>query len=126
MKIISTPDAPTPGGHYSQAVMHHGLIFVAGQVPINPKTGEKVLGSIEDQTRQVLSNLSAILVAAGSGLDKVLKTTVYVSDMEYWGSVNRLYAEFFGEHRPARAIVPAKDLHYGFKIEIDAIAVAEE
>ena len=126
MKVISTPDAPNPAGHYSQAVVQNGFVFVAGQVPIVPKSGEKVLGPIEDQTRQVLRNLEAILKAAGSGMVQVVKTTVYVSDMELWGDVNRVYAEFFGEHKPARAIVPTKDLHHGFKVEIEAIAAVQE
>ena len=125
MKIITTPDAPTPAGHYSQAIVHNGVVYVAGQVPIDPKTGEKKLGSIEEQTRQVLMNLRAILDAAGSGLDKVVKTTVYVADMDMWGEVNRVYADVFGDHRPARAIVPTKELHHGFKVEIEAVAIAE-
>jgi len=125
MKIISTPDAPTPAGHYSQAIVHNGIVYVAGQVPIDPKTGEKKLGSIEEQTLQVLRNLRAILEAAGSGLDNVVKTTVYVADMELWSEVNRVYASFFGDHKPARAIVPTKELHHGFKVEIEAVAVTE-
>ncbi len=125
MEKIHTPNAPTPAGHYSQATVHNGMVFVAGQVPIDPGTGEKILGSIEDQTRQVLRNLEEILKAAGSGLDHVLKTTVYVSDMELWGRVNAVYAEVFGDHKPARAVVPTRELHYGFKVEIEAIASTE-
>ena len=98
------------------------MIYIAGQLPIDPATGEKKLGSIEEQTEQVLANLRAIVEAAGGDLSRVLKTTVYVSDIELWGKVNEIYARTFGEHRPARAVVPVKDLHYGFKIEIEAIA----
>ena len=119
---VLTPNAPAPGGHYSQAIIHNGLIYVAGQLPIDPATGEKKLGSIEEQAEQVLANIRAILEAAGSSLNRVLKTTVYVSDIELWGKVNEIYARTFGEHRPARAVVPIKELHYGFKIEIEAIA----
>lgn len=122
INFVETPNAPKPGGHYSQALIHNGLIYIAGQLPIDPATGEKKLGSIEEQTEQVLANLRAIVEAAGSDLSRVLKTTVYVSDIELWGKVNEIYARTFGEHRPARAVVPVKDLHYGFKIEIEAIA----
>ncbi len=122
MKIVKTLEAPLPGGHYSQAIIHQGLVYVSGQLPIDPKTGEKVLGSIEDQARQALKNLSAILEAADSGLPYVIKTTIYLSDIQYWDRVNHIYADFFGTHRPARAVVPVGTLHHGFLIEIDAVA----
>ena len=122
IKSILTPNAPTPGGHYSQAVVHNGLVYVSGQLPIDPKTGEKKLGSIEEQTEQTLENIRAILQAAGSDLNRVLKMTVYVSDISLWGKVNEVYARVMGDHRPARAVVPVKDLHHGFQIEIEAIA----
>lgn len=122
METILTPDAPKPGGHYSQAIVHNGLIFISGQLPIDPETGEKRLGSIEEQTEQLLKNIAEILKAAGSSIDQIIKTTVYVADIELWDRVNKVYAEFMGEHRPARTVVPTKDLHYGFQIEIDAIA----
>ena len=122
IKSVLTPNAPQPGGHYSQALVHNGLVYVAGQLPIDPATGERKLGSIEEQAEQVLSNISAILQAAGSDMSRVLKMTVYISDIELWGKVNEVCACAFGEHRPARAIVPVNELHYGFKIEIEAIA----
>lgn len=122
MHFIETDKAPLPAGHYSQATVHNGLVFIAGQLPIKPDTREKVLGPIEDQATQVLKNLEAIVEAAGSSLSKVLKVTVFISDIELWGPVNSVYKDFFGEHKPARAIVPVKDLHYGFQIEIEAIA----
>ncbi|MBK8878375.1 MAG: RidA family protein [Haliscomenobacter sp.] len=121
MEYVSTSSAPAPGGHYSQAVVHNGLIFVAGQLPIRPD-GEKCLGSIEEQTVVVLANLKSILEAADSSLEKVLKTTVYVADIELWGRVNAVYARVFGEHKPARAVVPVPELHYGFLIEVEAVA----
>jgi 2-iminobutanoate/2-iminopropanoate deaminase len=121
---VHTQDAPAPGGHYSQAVVYNGLVFVAGQLSIDPQTGEKMLGSIEEQTEQALRNVGAILEAAGSDLSRVLKMTVYVSDIELWGRVNETYARVMGEHRPARAVIPTGELHYGFLIEIDAVAAA--
>ena len=125
MKPIKTDKAPLPGGHYSQAMVHNGLVYVSGQLPIDPQTGEKQTGAIEDQTRLVLENLSAILVASGSSLNQVLKVTVYISDISLWGKVNEVYAEIFGDHRPARAIVPTRDLHFGFMIEVDAVAAVD-
>ena len=122
MKEISTPNAPKPSGHYSQAIVHNNIVYVSGQLPIEPKTGEKRIGSIEEQTEQALNNLSEILKAAGSNLNQVIKTTVYISDIDLWERVNAVYSTFFGEHRPARAVVPTKNLHFGFQIEIEAIA----
>jgi len=126
METILTAKAPRPAGHYSQAVVHQGLVFVAGQLPIDPQTGEKKLGPVQEQTEQVLRNLAAILEAAGSGLERVLKVTVYVSDISLWDEVNRVYAGWFGEHNPARAVVPTRELHYGFQIELEAIAAVRE
>jgi 2-iminobutanoate/2-iminopropanoate deaminase len=120
--LVHTQDAPTPAGHYSQAVAYNGLVFVAGQLAIDPRTGEKRLGSIEEQTEQALKNVGAILKAANSDLSRVLKMTVYISDIDLWGRVNEVYARMLGEHRPARAVIPTKELHYGFLIEIDAVA----
>lgn len=126
MKKIQTDKAPIPAGHYSQAVVHGGLVFISGQLPVDPLTGEKNTGSIEEQTRQVLKNLSAILDASGSSIDQVLKVTVYISDISLWGKVNEIYAEVFGDHRPARAVVPTPELHFGFKIEVEAIAALKD
>ena len=122
METILTPNAPTPAGHYSQAIVHNGVVYVAGQLPIDPVTGEKLHGSIEAQTERTLRNIEAILNAANSNLSRVLKMTVYVSDISQWPTVNATYARIMGDHKPARAIVPVKELHYGFLIEIDAIA----
>jgi 2-iminobutanoate/2-iminopropanoate deaminase len=126
MKKIHTDQAPVPAGHYSQAIVHNGLVFVSGQLPIDPLTGDKKTGPIEDQTKQVLNNLAAILEASGSSLARVLKITIYISDISLWGKVNEVYSEFFGEHRPARAVVPTRDLHFGFKIELEAIAAVDD
>jgi 2-iminobutanoate/2-iminopropanoate deaminase len=122
MEEIFTQNAPKPAGHYSQAIVHGNLIYVSGQLPIDPMTGEKRIGSIEEQTEQALRNVSQIIKAAGSSMDHVIKTTVYISDIQLWERVNEVYSDFFGEHRPARAVVPTKDLHYGFQIEVEAIA----
>jgi 2-iminobutanoate/2-iminopropanoate deaminase len=122
MKEVRTNDAPPPAGHYSQAIVHDGLVYVSGQLPIDPKREEKHVGSIEEQTEQVLRNLEAILKKANSDRHHVLKVTVYISDIALWDRVNTVYARFFGEHRPARAVVPTRELHFGFQIEIEAIA----
>jgi 2-iminobutanoate/2-iminopropanoate deaminase len=120
---ILTSAAPAPAGHYSQAVIYNDIIYVSGQLGIDPVSGEKSVRSIEEQTEQALKNVSEILKASGSDLAHVLKTTVYVSDIELWGRVNAVYAKVFGDHRPARAIVPTKELHHNFQIEIEAVAV---
>jgi 2-iminobutanoate/2-iminopropanoate deaminase len=122
METIFTSNAPKPAGHYSQAVIHNGIIYVAGQVPIDPKTNEKITGRIEEQAGQVFKNLNEILIASGSDLNHVLKTTIYIPDIALWDRVNKIYIEFFGNHKPARTVVPTNALHYGFLIEVDAIA----
>ena len=126
MKAVSTPNAPTPAGHYEQAIVHGDTVYVSGQLPIDPTTGEKRVGPIEEQTQQALRNVAEILKAAGSDPNQIIKTTVYISDIELWDRVNRVYSEFFGEHRPARSVVPTRDLHYGFQIEIEAVAGVKE
>ena len=126
MRIIETPNAPRPAGHYSQAIVHDGLVFVAGQLPLDPQTTEKRVGTFEEQTEQTLKNIAEILKAAGSDLSHVLKTTVYISDISLWGRVDAVYAKAFGEHRPARTVVPVKELHFGYQIEIEAIAAVKK
>ncbi len=123
MEPIYVENAPRPAGHYSQAVLHGDVIYISGQLPIDPSTGEKRIGSIEEQTEQAIANVESILIAAGSDLSHVLKTTVYITDIALWDRVNAVYARLFGSHRPARAVVPTRDLHFGFQIEIEAIAV---
>ena len=124
MQAIETRTAPAAAGHYSQAIVHNGVVYVAGQLPIDPNSSDRTVGSIEEQTERTLRNIEAILVAAGSALDQVLQMTIYISDIELWGGVNTVYARVMGSHRPARAVVPVKDLHYGYQIEIQAIAAA--
>lgn len=125
MEYIYIEGAKKPAGHYSPAVRKGNMLFISGQVPTNPYTGEKCFGSIREQTQQVLKNLDDILKAAGADKNDVMKMTVYVSDIAYWDEVNQVYSEYFGEHKPARTIVPTRDLHYGFLVEMDAIAYIE-
>ncbi|MHA1948820.1 MAG: RidA family protein [Candidatus Thorarchaeota archaeon] len=108
--------------HYSSAVVHEGMVYVSGQLPMDPDKGVPVEGSIEDQAKQALENLLDVLHAAGSSKEKVLRTTAYIPDVTMWGKVNEVYAEFFGDHKPSRTVVPTTELHYGCLIEIDAIA----
>ncbi len=126
MNRVKLPNAPEPKGHYSPAVEFNGLIFVSGQLPMNPQTGEVETGAIERQTEIALRNVEAVLQAANSDLDHVLQFTIYVSEMELWDKVNEVYASILGDHKPARAIVPVKDLHFGTKIEIQAIACIKD
>jgi 2-iminobutanoate/2-iminopropanoate deaminase len=123
IRNVNTPGAPQPAGHYSQAIISNNMVFISGQLPIVPETGEKLSGPIGEQTLQVLKNIKAITEASGSDITRIVKVTVYISDIELWGEVNKVYSTFFGNHRPARAIVPVNDLHYGCKIEMEAIAV---
>ena len=123
---IRTEAAPAPVGPYSQAIRMGDLVFASGQIPLDPKTGEIVPGEIEDETRQVLANLRAVLEASGCGLERVLKTTVYLTDMDLFPRVNAVYAEAFAaEPAPARATVEVSALPLGARVEIDAIASAE-
>ena len=122
MQSIETAEAPRPAGHYSQAVVHNGFVFVAGQLPIVPDQKEHRPGTVAQQTEQTLRNVEAILKAAGSGLDRVLSMTIYVSDIEHWGEVNTVYIRVMGANKPARAVVPVKDLHYGYALEIQCVA----
>lgn len=126
MEKVQIKGAPAPAGHYSQGIIHNGFVFVSGQLPINPETRKPVTDSIEAQTEQALRNVEAVLRAAGSDLNSVVQMTIYISDIELWGKVNESYARILGEHRPARAVVPVKDLHYGTQVEIQAIAAVKD
>jgi 2-iminobutanoate/2-iminopropanoate deaminase len=124
-KIINTSDAPMPIGPYNQAVAFNGLLFISGQVAIDPATGGLVLDNIEAETHQVLQNLQAILEAGGSSLEKVLKATVFVKDMNQFGRINAVYAEYFKpEFAPARELVQVAELPKFVNIEISVIAQA--
>lgn len=121
-KVISTSDAPKAIGPYSQAIEAGGFIFVSGQIPLIPATGEIVEGSVEVQTARVLENLKAILDAAGSSLENVVKTTVYITNMDDFAKVNGIYGQYFQENPPARVCVEVSKLPKGVLVEIDVIA----
>ncbi len=120
--VISTPNAPAAIGPYSQAVRSGNLLFLSGQIPLDPATGQIIAGDIAAQTERVLKNLAAILEAAGSGLNRVLKTTVYLKDLSEFGRMNEVYGKFFGEKPPARATVEVARLPRDTAIEIDLVA----
>jgi len=122
---VESPKLPPAKGPYSPAIVAHGLVFVSGQGPIDPATGEVVRGDIQTQTRLVLGNLQTILEAAGSSLEKALKTTVYLTDMGDFAVMNEVYASFFGATPPARTTIQAAALPLGIAVEIDVIALAE-
>jgi 2-iminobutanoate/2-iminopropanoate deaminase len=122
-EIIQTQDAPEPIGPYSQAIRASGLLFISGQIPAQPDTGLLVQGDIAVQTRQVMRNIAAILQAAGSGFDKVVQTTVYLSDLEDFSRFNQVYEEYFAASKPARATVQVARLPRNALVEISAIAV---
>ena len=120
---VSTPDAPAAIGPYSQAVVHDGWVFCSGQIAIDPRTGELVEGDIVAQTRQVLTNLTHVLEAAGSGLDHVLKTTVYLKSIAEFPKMNETYGTFFPKNPPARATVEVARLPKDARVEIDCVAL---
>ncbi len=121
-EVIATQKAPGAVGPYSQAIRAGDLVFTAGQLGFDPATGELVEGGIREQTRQVLKNIAAVLEAAGSSLDRVVKTTVFIEDMGDFGAMNEVYGEFFASEPPARSTVEA-GLALGALVEIDAIAI---
>jgi 2-iminobutanoate/2-iminopropanoate deaminase len=122
-KEIKTDKAPKAIGPYSQAIVANGFVFVSGQIPIDPATGELNTGTIEDQSRQVLKNVAAVLAAAGTSLDNVVKAGVFLADMNDFARMNAVYAEFFKAPFPARAAVQAARLPKDVRIEIEVIAV---
>lgn len=122
---MNTPPPPLapPGGHYRHAVCHGDLVFVSGQLGARPDGTHTADLPFEDQVRQALANLRAALASAGADLDGVLKLTAYIVDVAHWPRFNAVYAEVMGEARPARAVVPVPELHYGYLVELDAVAV---
>ncbi len=123
MKIINSPDMPLAQGHYSMCIEHNGLLYLAGQLPRNPTTGKFPEG-IEAQTLQALSNVLAIVEAAGSRLDQIIQMRIYIPDVALWDQVNEVYGDFFGDHKPVRAVIPSRELHHSALIEIEALAAA--
>jgi 2-iminobutanoate/2-iminopropanoate deaminase len=122
VEAVFTKNAPAPAGHYSQGIVHGGLVYVAGQLGKDPARPDAPPGTLEDQTERALRNVEAVLVAAGSNLAHVVQTTVYVSDASFWSRVNEVYARVMGDARPARAIVPVNEFRGGWQVEIAAIA----
>jgi 2-iminobutanoate/2-iminopropanoate deaminase len=125
-EIIQTDNAPGAIGPYSQAIKAGGFVFVSGQIPTDPQTGEFVAGGITEQTEQVLKNLKAVLEAAGSSLAQVVKTTVFLADMKEFSGMNEVYATFFSGAPPARATVAAAGLPRDARVEIEAVALVSE
>jgi 2-iminobutanoate/2-iminopropanoate deaminase len=125
-QIIKTGEAPQAIGPYSQAVVAGGLVFASGQIPLDPSTGEFVAGGIAEQTEQVLRNLSKVLEAAGTSLARVVKTTVFLADMNDFAAMNEVYGRHFSEEPPARSTVQAARLPRDARVEIDVIALAGE
>ncbi len=122
-EIIYTNLAPNAIGPYSQAIKAGDMLFISGQIPANPETGEIVSGKIAEQTHQVLKNLNSILKEAGYGFSDVVKTTIFIKDMNDFGTINEVYGQYFSEHKPARATVEVSRLPKDVKVEIELIAV---
>jgi len=122
MWTISTDRAPKAIGPYSQGIAASGFLFLSGQVPLDPGTGQLVQGTVQEEVTRVLENLKGVLEAAGSGLQGVVRTTVYLTNLEDFTAMNEVYARYFGEHRPARSTVQVAALPRGARVEIDAIA----
>ena len=125
-KIVSTNEAPAAIGPYSQAVRRGSLLFCSGQIPLDPKSGEIVSGDIATQTRRVLDNIAAVLRAEGLTFDNVVKTTIFLTDLRDFQTVNEVYSSYFKEQPPARSTVQVSALPKGAKVEIEVIAAAEE
>jgi len=121
---ITVPGAQPPAGHYSPAVAHRGLIYVSGQLGVRPDGGHTAHLPFEDQVRQTLANVLGVLAAAGASPGDLVKVTAYLVGVENWPRFNAIYADVMGEARPARCVVPVPELHYGYLLEIDAIAAA--
>ena len=116
---------PKPNGHYSPVIEHQGVLYISGQLPIDP-VSKKIPDNIEGQTRQVLSNIELLLNEAGSSKQHVLQVRVYLSDIKLWDKVNEIYSSFFEDHKPARCVVPTRELHFGCLIEIEATAMLSD
>lgn len=122
MKIITSDNLPTPNGHYSQCIEHNGILYLSGQLPINPVTKE-ISGEITGQTKQVFDNIETILSEAGSSLDKIIQVRIYISDIQLWDEINELYSGIFWNHRPVRSILPVNQLHFNCLLEVEVLAI---
>jgi reactive intermediate/imine deaminase len=124
--VVLTENAPRPAGHYAQATVAGGTIYVSGQLPIAPDGTQRADASFEDQARQAIANMLAVLTAAGGNAHHLAKVTAYIVGVENWPRFNAVYAAMLPDARPARTVVPVTELHYGYLIEIDAIGVLPE
>jgi 2-iminobutanoate/2-iminopropanoate deaminase len=120
---VQTTEAPQPLGHYVQARKYKGLVFISGQLPVRPDGTHTMDASFEDQTKQALANVLSIVKAAGGTRESILRIAAYIVGADHWPAFNRIYIEIMGEAKPARSVIPVPDLHHGYLIEVDAIAV---
>lgn len=120
------PTGWNPTGHYVPGIISHGSLYISGQLPVDHQTGKLVAGDIAAQTKAALENMNAVLLAAGTNRNAVVLCRVYIPDITCWDAVNGVYADFFGDHRPARVIVPTRNLHHGALVEIEAVAETED
>ncbi|HEV3157224.1 MAG TPA: RidA family protein [Candidatus Baltobacteraceae bacterium] len=123
MRFIETPEAPLPAGHYSQAVVANGFVFVSGLLPIVPNSNRRIPEGIRAQAEQTFANLSAVLKGAESGIEQLVSVQVFIPDITVWGEINEVYRGLLGEHKPARTVVPCGSLRDGALIEVNAVAV---
>lgn len=126
MKYCNHEGAPQTPAHYSAAVREGNTLYISGQLPLDPVTRKHCEGGIREQTLQALCNLEALVVQEGGSRGDILRTTAYIAHMDDWGAVNEVYREFFGDHKPARTIAAVPEIHFGFLVEIDGIAVIHE
>lgn len=126
IKEVQTKYSVRDGGHYTPGIAYNGMLYISGQLSIDPETGTVPEGGIKPQARQALANLDMVLGAAGVGRDQVLQCRVYLPDVKYWGDLNEVYSEYFGEHKPARIVVPSNKLYGGCLVEIEAVAALEK
>lgn len=125
LRMINTPDAPNANGHYSQAIVANGFVFVSGQLPVTPYTHGELAQGVEAQMHQLISNLSNMLEVAKSNLNRLVSVTVFVTDIDLWPTVDRVYRDRMSKHRPARAIVVSPQLHLGASVALQAVAVVD-
>lgn len=125
MEFIQTKSSGKGVAHYSAGVVHNGILYISGQLSINPHTGTVPEGGVKEETKQALANLKAVLDEAGAKPNQVLQCRVYTPDVELWGDINEVYAEFFQEHKPARCVVPTTKLHFGCLVEIEALVALD-
>ena len=124
MKQIETQYSKKAKGHYSPGILHNGILYISGQISLNPETREKP-GEFEDEVRQALNNMELVLKTAGLSKEKVMMVRAFIPSIELWDAFNTAFALWFGEHKPARTVIPCRELHYGCRVEIDAIAAAD-